>query len=186
MKPVAIVTALLAGMLVSPAFGDDDREEAALALYAMNQSGITVLKALDIAEQAADGIVHEYELDEDDGALYHEFKLVDLQGSTKIKLRVAVRDGAVTRRGKAYSCALSCNDDDVQAAKVLSETGFNLRHALEQFGQAPNVLLDEAKVELRHGVRYLKLETVGPEGERDRLVDIDTGQLIPSLTRAGG
>jgi hypothetical protein len=33
-------------------------------------------------------------------------------------------------------------------------------------------------------VRYIKLEWVGPDGERDQLIDIDSGQTIPSLSSA--
>lgn len=186
MKYILSAAGLLAGILViAPAISGDDLEEAALALYAMDRSGVTTTRALDIAEQTVNALAYEYELEEDDGALFHEFKLMDLDGNTRHELRIAVADGSVSQQQESVSCSVICKDDDVKAARALDESGYSLRQALEAAASGERELLEEAEVELEHGVRYFKLEFIGPKGERDVLLDIDSGQVIPSLTSNG-
>lgn len=187
MNRISIAVAAIAAVAVAaPLLAGSDREEAAVALYAIQRSGITLDKALSIAGQAVEGVVYEYELEDDDNQLYHEIKVMDLDSETRHKLRIAVQDGAVTREEESRSCALVCRDDEVRAARALKETGYSLARALEHSHPGENHLLEEAEVELERGVRYFKLEWVGPDGERDVLIDIDSGQLIPSLTSPGG
>lgn len=179
------MTSLLAGaVLVGPVLAGNDREEAAVALYAISQSGVTATRALELAKQAVTGVVYEYELEDDDGELFHEIELINLETETKYKVKVAVRDGGLTQKSEQYSCSLVCRDDDVKAVRALTEAGFTLEAALAKAALGPEQLLEEAELEVERGVRYFKLETVGPDGERDLLIDIDKGQAIPSLTRA--
>ena len=70
------------------------------------------------------------------------------------------------------------------AARALKESGYSLGKALADNPSTGQQLLEEAEVELKRGVRYIKLEWVGPDGERDQLIDIDSGQTIPSLSSA--
>jgi uncharacterized membrane protein YkoI len=162
----------------------DDREEAAVALYAIGQSGVTVLTALDIVEQSVTGIVYEYELDDKDDQLFHEFEVADFDAEKKYKVLVSVRDGSIADiSDKKLKCgSLSCKDDDGQAARALAASGYSLRQALTQLELSPQELVEEVELEFERGVRYLKLEVIGPDGERDILIDIASGQIIPTLT----
>lgn len=180
-----LATAITA-MVFTPILLADDLEEAAVALYAINQSGIDINRALETAEQAVPGVVYEYELDEHDERLVHEFEIADFAAQKKYKVRVAVSDGSVIQQSdKKMKCGkLVCKDDDGKAARALEASGYSLRQALTQLELPPQQLLLEAELEFERGVRYMKLEVVGPEGERDILVDIATGQIIPSLTHA--
>lgn len=182
---LSMAGALAGALLIAPVLAGDDAEEANLALYAIERSGMTVSKALEVAEQSVQAVPYEYELEEDDGELFHEFKLMDLDNNTRHELRIAVRDGSVSRQQEAVSCSVVCKDDDVKAARALSESGYSMRRAIGDAAGGERELLEEAEVEMEQGVRYFKLEFIGPDGERDLLIDIDTGQPIPSLTGLG-
>lgn len=181
-KTLGTIGLLTGALLTAPLFAGDDREEAAVALYAIERSGITISRALELAQQAVGGIAYEYELDDDDGALFHEIELMDLEQQIKYKVKVAVADGAVSQKQEQAECGLVCKDDDVRAARALRDAGYSLGRALES-AAGDGELLEEAELELKNGVRYFKLEFVGPGGERDLLIDIDSGQPIPSLTK---
>ncbi|WP_157976706.1 PepSY domain-containing protein [Parahaliea mediterranea] len=180
------IGALAAAIVAAPLLAGSDPEEAAVALYAIERSGVTLDKALAQAEQAVPGIAYEYELEDDDGQLFHEIKVMDLEGEVRHKLRIAVADGSLSQKQEPRSCAVVCRDDEVLAARALQDAGYSLRRAIAEGGAGTKQLLEEAEVELERGVRYFKLEWVGPEGERDQLIDIDNGQTIPSLTSPGG
>ncbi|HAN69591.1 MAG TPA: hypothetical protein DD808_15680 [Halieaceae bacterium] len=185
MNRISIAIATLAGAAVAaPLLAGSDHEEVAVALYAIGRTGITVEKALAQAESAVPGIAYEYELEDDDDQLYHEFKIMDLANETRHKLRIAVKDGALEKEQEARNCGVVCRDDDVLAARALKESGYSLGKALADNPSTGQQLLEEAEVELKRGVRYIKLEWVGPDGERDQLIDIDSGQTIPSLSSA--
>jgi uncharacterized membrane protein YkoI len=179
----SLTTAIVAVPLL--AIAGSDLEEAAVALYAIERSGVTVEKALTQAEAAVQGIVYDYELEDDDGQLYHEIKIMDLDAETRHKLRIAVADGALEQEKEQRRCSMVCRDDEVLAARALKESGYSLRKAITDSKGAGQQLLEEAEVELERGVRYFKLEWVGPQGERDHLIDIDSGQTIPTLTSSG-
>lgn len=162
----------------------DDMEEAAVALYAINKSGIDINRALAIAEQRIAGVVYEYELDEHDDLLVHEFKIADFEAAKKYKIKVAVSDGSVVEQSdEKMKCGkLVCKDDDGKSARALQASEYSLSKALSQLELSAQHLVLEAELEFERGVRYMKLEVVGPDGERDILVDIATGQIIPSLS----
>lgn len=181
---IAMATLVTSAALIAPVFADNDREEAAVAMHVINQSGFTAVRALDAAQQAVTGVAYEYELEDEKGELFHEINLINLDTKTNYKVKVSARDGTLTRKETQYSCVWGCDDDDVKAAQALTESGFTLTQAIEEAALGANELLVEAEVEMELGVRYIKLETLGPQGERDRLIDIDNGQLIPALTRA--
>lgn len=181
------ISTLAASIVAAPllAIAGSDLEEAAVALFAINRSGITVENALAQAEAAVGGIAYEYELDDDDGQLYHEIKIMDLDAELRHKLRIAVADGSLSQESEKRRCKIVCRDDDVLAARALKESGYSLAKAIAGSKVGERQLLEEAEVELERGVRYFKLEWVGPQGERDHLIDIDSGQTIPTLTSTG-
>ncbi|QIB64278.1 PepSY domain-containing protein [Kineobactrum salinum] len=178
------LAAVLAAAGFTPFLFADDLEEAAVALYAINKSGIDISRALDIAEQKIAGVVYEYELDEHDELLVHEFEIADFEAEKKYKIKIAVNDGSVVEQSdEKMKCGkLVCKDDDGKSARALQASEYSLRKALTQLELPPRQLLLEAELEFERGVRYMKLEVVGPDGERDILVDIATGQIIPSLS----
>lgn len=179
------ICTLAAAVVATPLLAGSDLEEAAVALFAIGRSGVTVDKALAQAEAAVPGIAYEYELEDDDGALFHEIKIMDLANETRHKIRIAVAGGALEDEQETRSCSVVCRDDEVLAARALKESGYSLRKALADNAPAEQQLLEEAEVELKRGVRYIKLEWVGPDGERDQLIDIDSGQTIPALVSSG-
>ena len=56
------LAAALTAAVFTPFLIADDMEEAAVTLYAIGQSGVTALKALDTVEESVTGTVYEYEL----------------------------------------------------------------------------------------------------------------------------
>ncbi|RLQ21733.1 hypothetical protein DWB85_10605 [Seongchinamella sediminis] len=178
------ICTLAAAIVAAPllATAGNDLEEAAVALYAIDRSGVTVEKALTQVEATVGGIAYEYELEDEDGQLYHEIKVMDLEAGTRHKLRIAVADGAISEEKEKRSCGLVCRDDEVLAARALKDSGYSLRKGIADSKRGEQQLLEEAEVELERGVRYIKLEWVGPQGERDHLIDIDSSQAIPTLT----
>ncbi len=179
------IATLTAAVAAAPLLAGSDREEAAVALYAIERSGLTVSKALDQAQKAVSGLAYEYELEDEDGQLYHEIKIMNFDTETRHKLRISVSDGTLTDEQEKRSCGVVCRDDEVLAARALKESGYSLSQALADGAPGSRQLLEEAEVELERGVRYIKLEWVGADGKRDTLIDIDSGQVIPSLTNPG-
>jgi len=182
--PIVMATLVTSAALAAPVLADIDREEAAISLHLMKQSGVTATHALQAAQQAVTAVAYEYELEEAKGELFHEIKLINLDTKTSYKVKVSARDGRLTQKEEQYSCSILCDDDDVNEAQALTDSGLTLSAAIASAGLAANELLTEAELEMELGVRYIKLETMGPEGEKDRLIDIENGQLIPTLTRA--
>lgn len=176
---------LAAAVVATPLLAGSDLEEASVALYAIERSGITVDKALAQAESAVTGVIYEYELEDEDGLLYHEIKIMDLAAKVRHKVRIAVADGGLSKEQEKRTCGVVCRDDEVLAARALEESGYSLRKALADSAVGAQQLLEEAEVELERGVRYIKLEWISAEGERDQLIDIDSGQTIPTLSSPG-
>lgn len=181
--PLAMTTLIASAALAAPVFADMDREEAAVAKHVIEQSGFTAIHALEAAQQAVKGVAYEYELDDDKDELVHEIKLINLDNKSSYKVKVSAHDGALTQKEEKYSCLVLCDDDDIEEAQALSESGITLSDAIDKAALGADELLLEAEVEMELGVRYIKLETLGPEGEKDRLIDMDSGQTIPTLTR---
>jgi len=181
---IATVTATIALTLSVMTFADDDQREADLVRHAISLSGVTVGKALKMVEAQLAGIVYKYELEEADQGPVHEFDLVDLERERKIKAMVDIKSGQLLSTEEAYDFGWFVKEDeDVVAARELQASGFSLAEALGALAPQNDQVLLEAELEYKHGIRYFEFELMGPDGELEWLVDVNTQQLIPTLSR---
>jgi uncharacterized membrane protein YkoI len=179
-----ILSSMILCSISALTWADDDTEEHDLARYAIAQSGMTTVKALELVESTVDGIIYEYELEEKRDHLVHEFDVVDLKNERKIKVTVDVASGALKTREEGYDFGWFFTDDeDVTAAQALESADFSIKEALALLTLGSDHLVLDIDLEESQGIRYFEIETAGPEGEREWLVDLTSKQLIPTLSR---
>lgn len=171
------------GLSALNSYADDDQEEAALARFAIEQSGITAQLALARIDKNYPGIIYKYELDVDDGRLVHEVKVLNLEEERKYKIKIDVKTGEVVSEQNKLVWSWFSEDEDIKAAKYLQKSAFTLAAALIVLKKASIIdegeLFYDAELEVDQGMYYFELKTYGPDGEKKWLIDIDSQQMIP-------
>jgi uncharacterized membrane protein YkoI len=181
---ITIFSSLISLMVGSAVLAGNDQEELDLGLYAIGQSGLSVSKALAQVEAEVPGIVYEYELDEGEDGLVHEFDLVDLKRERKIKASVNIETGELTVEEERYDFGWFVKDDeDAVTALALQEAQFSLGEAIAVQPLMDGQLLLEIELEEKQGLRYFEFEALAADGEIEWLIDIQGKQIIPTLTR---
>ncbi|WP_101757912.1 PepSY domain-containing protein [Oceanicoccus sp. KOV_DT_Chl] len=163
----------------------DDHEEAALARFAIEQSGIDAQAAIAKVSKDYPGLIYQYELDDEDDRLVHEVKVINLDDKRKYKVKIDVKTGEVVSEEKKIVWSWFKEDEDITMAKYLQASNFTLIAALELLEKSGMVeasaLLQEAELENNQGVYYFELETYGAGGEKKWFIDIDSQRMIPVL-----
>ncbi|MFT5118524.1 MAG: putative membrane protein YkoI [Kiritimatiellia bacterium] len=171
------------GLSALNGYADDDQEEVALALFSIEQSGITAQVALARVDKNYPGIIYKYELDVDDGRLVHEVKVLNLEEERKYKIEIDVKTGEVVSEKNKIVWSWFSEDEDITAAKYLQRSTFTLAAALMFLEKSSIIgegeLVYDAELEGNQGMYYFELETYGPDGEEKWLIDIDSQQIIP-------
>jgi uncharacterized membrane protein YkoI len=161
----------------------DDREELALTRYVIESSGITFKKAYNIVSEKFEGIIHSYELEDEDDRLVHEFKIINIEEKRHLKVEMDAKTGEISVDKKKLKWRLFGKDEDFETVKLLTSEGMSLIEAVEiiyqQFPQDAKFILDEIDLELDQGVLYFEVETEDMEGDKQWLVDTATKSLIP-------
>jgi uncharacterized membrane protein YkoI len=181
---ITIFSSLISLMVGSAVLAGNDQEELDLGLYAIGQSGLSVSKALAQVEAEVPGIVYEYELDEGEDGLVHEFDVVDLKRERKIKASVNIETGELTVEEERYDFGWFVKDDeDAVTALALQDAQFSLGEAIAVQPLMDGQLLLEIELEEKQGLRYFEFEALAADGEIEWLIDIQGKQIIPTLTR---
>jgi uncharacterized membrane protein YkoI len=181
---ITIFSSLISLMVGSVVLAGNDQEELDLGLYAIGQSGLSVSKALAQVEAEVPGIVYEYELDEGEDGLVHEFDVVDLKRERKIKASVNIETGELTVEEERYDFGWFVKDDeDAVTALALQDAQFSLGEAIAVQPLMDGQLLLEIELEEKQGLRYFEFEALAADGEIEWLIDIQGKQIIPTLTR---
>jgi len=171
------------GLSALNGYADDDQEEVALALFSIEQSGITAQVALARVDKNYPGIIYKYELDVDDGRLVHEIKVLNLEEERKYKIKIDAKTGEVISEKNKIFWSWFSEDEDITAAKYLQKSTFTLAAALMFLEKSSIIgegeLFYDAELEGNQGMYYFELETYGPDGEKKWLIDIDSQQMIP-------
>lgn len=176
---------VVVGLFSGATSAGDDHEEAALARFAIDQSGIDAKTAIAKVSKNYPGLIYQYELDDEDDRLVHEVKVVNLDDKRKYKVKIDVKTGEVVSEEKKIVWSWFKEDEDISMAKHLQASTFSLTMAivfLEKSGMVDvDALLQKAELEYNQGIYYFELETYGADGEEKWFVDIDSHKMIPVL-----
>lgn len=173
------LTTLLIAATTSVSWAGSDKEELALTKSIISQSGITAQHSIKQVQQDYNGIIYSYELDDEDGIYYHEIKLIDIAADKKIKLTISIKDGSIVNEEKSRLFSWFSEDDRIVTAKKLAKMDYSMLNAIDAINIGQSSLLTEIEVEDKQGILFFELETIGVEGKKDWLVDINTNQIIP-------
>lgn len=177
---LSAIAATYAGFSTSAIADDND---AYLASLVINKSGINAAAALELVEKNHKGIVYEYELEDHNDRFYHEIKLVNLEEGRKYRFKVDIETGEIEGKSDSYFHNALKKDGDVADAKKIRESGYSLRQALMTLELDKGAVVTEVEYEQKSGIHFFEIETMGPQGERKFLVDIDSQELMPGFKR---
>ena len=181
MKRLNLLTlaTLMIAATTSVSWAGSDKQELALTKSIIAQSGITAQHSIKQVQQDYEGIIYSYELDDEDGIYYHEIKLIDIAADKKIKLTISIKDGSIVNEEKSRLFSWFSDDDRIVTAKKLAKMDYSMLNAIDAINLGQSSLLTEIEVEDKQGILFFELETIGVEGKKDWLVDINTNQIIP-------
>ena len=181
MKRLNLLTfaTLMIAATTSVSWAGSDKEELALTKSIIAQSGITAQHSIKQVQQDYEGIIYSYELDDEEGIYYHEIKLIDIKADKKIKLTISIKDGSIVNEEKSRLFSRFSEDDRIVTAKKLAKMDYSMLNAIDAINLSQSSLLTEIDVEDKQGILFFELETIGVEGKKDWLVDINTNQIIP-------
>lgn len=126
-------------MATTAAFADDDREEAALARFAIAQSGITATIAIAKVSEQYPGVIYSYELDEEDDRLVHEIKLMDIEEKRKYKIKMDVKTGNIVSEKNKMVWSWFSTDETLKAVSQLKASGFTMVAMPQTKGCVPSI-----------------------------------------------
>lgn len=166
-------------------FAGYDKSEIKSIIGIVGNSGITASQAITQVQSNYQGTVYDYELEDEDGMLFHEFKLIDVEEDVKRKIIISVHDGKVVSEESESLYSWFREDDDVTAVKKLSQNQYSILEAIEQIGLLSDDLLLDVELEDKQGVVYFEIEFFKSEEdeERELLVDSKTKSIIPLFKR---
>ena len=181
MKRLNLLTlaTLMIAATSSVSWAGSDKQEMALTKAVIEKSGITAQHSIKQVQQDYEGIIYSYELDDEDGIYYHEIKLIDIAADKKIKLTISIKDGSIVNEEKSRLFSWFSDDDRIITAKKLAKMDYSMLNAIDAINIGQSSLLTEIEVEDKQGILFFELETIGIEGKKDWLVDINTNQIIP-------
>lgn len=176
---------VIVGLFSARVSAGNDYEEAAIARFAIEQSGNNVQTAFAKASKDYPGLIYQYELDDDDDRLVHEIKVINLDDKRKYKIKIDVKTGEVVSEENKIVWSWFKEDEDITMAKHLQASTFSLVAALallENSGMVKvDALLQHAELEHSQGIYYFEMKTYDAEGEKKWFIDIDSKKMIPVL-----
>ncbi|GAC13911.1 hypothetical protein [Aliiglaciecola lipolytica] len=162
--------------------GSSDKEMA-LAMDTINRSGITASQSIVMVQNKFSGVVYDYELDEKDDRLVHEIKLIDLDADVKRKITLSADDGSVIKEEWERLFSWFIEEDNVKAAKKLVANNYSMLQAIALIAINTDSLVLDVELEDKQGIVYFEIETYGPDGEKEMLVDSKSKTIIPVFKR---
>lgn len=188
-RPYIILLFLIAAGLLSAAIAKagDDSEDAALARFAIAQSGIDAQAAMAKVSKSYPGLIYQYALDDEDGRLIHEVKVINLDKKRKYNVKIDVKTGEVVSKKKKIVWSWFKENKDLTTAKYLQASTFSVAKALallEALGLTDTqTLLQEVELENNQGIYYFELQAYDADGEQKWFIDIDSKKMIPVLKK---
>ncbi|WP_416306306.1 PepSY domain-containing protein [Neptunicella sp. SCSIO 80796] len=179
-RVVLMLTVLLTCQL---SWAGMDNKELAIARKVMNESGVNAISSIQQVQQRYPGVIYDYELDDDDDDYYHEIKLIDLDADVKRKIVISAQNGTVVKEEQENLYSWFIEDDSVTAVKKLQALQYSMLTAIELVDPSEGALVVDIELEYKQGVVYFEIETDGPQGEQEILVDAKTRSVIPVYQR---
>lgn len=162
---------------------DYDKSEIDAILEIVNASGMPATQAMKKVMSDYQGHLVDYELEDEDGVLFHELKLIDLDEDVERKVVISVHDGNVVSEKTEKLWSWFSEDDDVKAVKKLVANQYSMLDAIEKLELAREDLLLDIELEDKQGVVYFEIEVFSGDEERELLVDSKTKSIIPVFKR---
>ncbi len=178
----AVTTTAWAG---KPENGGRQAQGMAITRLAIEKSGVTSDKAIDIAKSTFNGTIYSYELDAKRTKLVYNIKLANPAKKESYQVVIDASDGMVLKesimRGEDPKSARR-----FAAVDALKKAGFTVKDAIAKVNPKGELLVTEVDFRGRQGINFLEVEAVNESGRQKMLVDIDTKSVIPGLKVNGG
>ncbi|MCH9692609.1 MAG: PepSY domain-containing protein [Gammaproteobacteria bacterium] len=160
-------------------YADDDYAESAYARHLIKQTGINAEKAIDIALEHVVGTVYEYELDDDDdGHLFHEIKLINLESNEKYKISINVQTGMISKEAKTHILNWAKNNKNRLGVQAIQNSGFEVKDAISKVHAGNDLLVMDVEYKNIQGAHFFEIETSDNNGEKEWLLDISQKSII--------
>ena len=174
---------VLFAILAFNVFARDNEEKARLAQVIIEKSGITPLIVLEtVQKKYPQGIIYEYEMEQEDDNLVHEVELIHLEEKRRYQITIDAQTGEITEE-ESDTLFWFGKDDDVKAAEYLSQSGFHLSEAIQKIALEKGEVIQKVEFEEKQGIRYVEIQTHGPEGKRKWLIDAERQTIIPHFKK---
>lgn len=160
-------------------YADDDYAESVYAHNLIKQTGINAEKAIDIASKYVGGTVYEYELDNDDGHLFHEIKLINLENNEKYEISIDAQTGMISKEAKTYIRNWAKNNKDRLSAQAIQSSGFEVKDAISKVHAGNDLLVMDVEYKNIQGAHFFEIETFDNNGEKEWLLDINQKSIVP-------
>jgi uncharacterized membrane protein YkoI len=177
---ILLSTALVFSTL---SWAGSSEKEMALAMETIKRSGVTASQSIILVQNKFNGVVYDYELDEKDDRVVHQVKLIDLDDDIKRKITLSAEDGSVIKEEWERLFSWFAEEDNVKAAKKLVANDYSMLQAIALIGILGDSVLVDVELEDKQGIVYFEIETYGPQGEQELLVDSKTKTIIPVYKR---
>jgi len=175
----------LSASVVTVVTADPDFGELDVARSLIQGSGIDFQEASKRIAASYPGQILEYELEEEDDRLVHEFELVNIENKTKYKIEIDALNGEVKEEKEELKSSLFKKDKDLKLAKRITPTTLTLDEAVaiveQQLPEGSMAVLADVELEYDHGLLYFEVDTEDENGETEWLVDATTKMLIPTF-----
>ncbi len=180
MKHIALISALT---LASATYGSSalavNKDNHKLAAHIINESGMTASKVLDKIEERYTGVVYAYELEEENDRFFHQVKLIDPETAYKTTLKIDIKTGAVAERSSPLNSYNELTEKQIMLEEI-TQTNMSVREVLHEVELSTNLVMTEVDFERDNGVSYFEIEAVGPAGEKEWSVNLESRTVTSS------
>ncbi|MGK0291412.1 MAG: hypothetical protein ACI86H_002880, partial [bacterium] len=156
-------------------------KELLVAQLAINRSGVTLFKAIEIVKSKYSGVVYEYELDDEGNTFVHEIEIINLAKKLRYDVKVDVKTGKIIEtKSKSINSWFGKSKRQKRVATIL-KAKFNLLAVLQKIKLPKNEIIKEIEFEEHQGIQFFEIKTYSSQGKKRWLVDITGKTIIPTL-----
>ena len=122
------------------------------------------------------GNLSEFEIDDEDGAMIYEFKVIDHKKGVELELMMDAETGRTWLDDKD---TIPSNILKLKKYQLLMNSGVTLQKAVDEARKLVQGLLINVELEQEKGIVFFEIEFLTEKGERKVIVDLQSGKPIP-------